>query len=156
MIFHNMDFRNDIKIKNKRASFEYVLLDKFTAGLVLLGTEIKSIRLGKAIINDAFISEIEGELYVRNMHIAEYESGTHGNHIPNRDRKLLLNKTEIKKILKQLRIKGLTAVPTLLFINDKGIAKLNFSLAEGKKLHDKRESLKQRDTERQLKRKQFD
>lgn len=148
-------FKNSVKIKNNRARFEYELLDDFTAGIQLLGTEIKSIRESKANIRDAFVSLLNDEVFVRNMYVAEYEEGTHTNHLPTRDRKLLLTKNEIKKIKKHLLTKGYTAVPTLLFINDDGLAKLKFSLARGKKLHDKREDLKQKDLKRQLQRNDF-
>lgn len=145
-------FENTIRIKNKRARYEYQLFDEYTAGLELQGTEIKSIRESKVNINDAFVQEKNGEMYIRNMYINEYEEGTHNNHEPRRDRKLLLTKREIKKITKQLVIKGQSAVPTLLFINDNGLAKLVFSTAIGKKLYDKREDLKKRDVELNLKR----
>lgn len=143
-------FKNDIKIKNKRASFEFELIDKYSAGISLVGTEIKSIREGKANINDAFVSIMEGEAYVRNMFISEYELGTHYNHVANRDRKLLLTKKEIKKIEKQITIKGYSAVPTLLYLNEKGLAKLDFYTAQGKKLYDKREDLKRKDQQRTI------
>jgi SsrA-binding protein len=146
-------FKNDIKIKNKKARFEYELIDKYVAGLELKGTEIKSIREGKANLNDAFVSLMDEEIYVRNMYIEEYALGTHFNHLPRRDRKLLLQKREIKKIRKHLFTKGYSAVPTLLFINDKGLAKLEFFTARGKKLYDKREDLKKKDVERNLARK---
>ena len=145
-------FKNNIKIKNKRARFEYSLIDKYVAGIELKGTEIKSIRQGKANINDAFVSVLNNEMFVRNMHIDEYELGTHYNHIPKRDRKLLLHKKEIKKVTKHLATKGYTAVPTLLFITDNGFAKLEFYTAQGKKIFDKREDLKKRDVERNLQR----
>ncbi|MBD79774.1 MAG: SsrA-binding protein [Crocinitomicaceae bacterium] len=145
-------FANDIRIKNKRARFEYQLFDQYIAGIQLEGTEIKSIREGKANINDSFVSERNGEMFVRNMYIAEYDQGTHNNHEPRRDRRLLLNKREIKKITKHLILKGQSAIPTLLFINEKGLAKLEFYTAQGKKLHDKREDIKKRDVERNLSR----
>lgn len=147
-------FKNDIKIKNKRARFEYALIDKYVAGIELKGTEIKSIRQGKANINDAFVAPLSNEMFIRNMHIEEYEMGTHSNHLPKRDRKLLLQKREISKIIKQLNTKGYTAVPTLLFINEDGRAKLEFYTAQGKKLYDKREDLKKRDDERSMSRKE--
>ncbi|MCB0481180.1 MAG: SsrA-binding protein SmpB [Flavobacteriales bacterium] len=149
-------FKTDIKIKNKGASYEYELLDKFTAGIKLFGSEIKSIRLGKASINEAYIIVMKDEVFIRNMHIAEYDSANQFNHETNRDRKLLLKKQEIEKIEKHLQNKGLTAIPTLLFLNEKGLAKLNMAVAKGKKLYDKRESLKQKDTERTLNRKDLD
>lgn len=148
----NNRFENTVRIKNKRARYEYTLFDDYVAGLELQGTEIKSIRESKANINDAFVQERAGEMYIRNMYISEYEQGTHNNHEPRRDRKLLLNKREIKKISKHLILKGQSAIPTLLFINENGMAKLAFSTAQGKKLFDKREDLKKRDVELNLKR----
>ncbi len=145
-----------IKIKNKKASFEYHLLDIFTAGIQLQGTEIKSIREGKASLIDAYCSFSGTELYVRNMHIAEYVLGTHYNHEPKRDRKLLLNKKELRKILTKTKEKGLTIIPTLLFINEKGLAKLEIAIAKGKKLYDKRESLKTKTVKRELDRRHED
>lgn len=148
----NKRFSKEVRIKNNRARFEFELSDEFTAGIQLQGTEIKSIRESKANINEAFVSLLGNEVFVRNMFVAEYTEGTYANHIPKRDRKLLLNRTEIKKIRKHLLVKGYTAVPTLLFVNENGLAKLKFSLAKGKKLHDKRESLKQKDLKRQIER----
>jgi SsrA-binding protein len=141
-----------INIRNKKASFEFFLLEKFVAGIVLTGTEIKSLRGGKASINEAYCSFTSGELYVRNMHIAEYDYGTYNNHEPKRERKLLLTRKELKKLQSKLNEKGLTLVPTYLFINDKGLAKLEIALAKGKKLYDKRETLKQKDNKRELER----
>jgi SsrA-binding protein len=143
---------NSINVKNKKASFEYFLLEKFVAGLVLTGTEIKSIRKGKVSINEAYCNFVDGELYVINMHIAEYEYGTYNNHEPKRNRKLLLNAKELKKLKTKLDEKGLTLVPTSLFLNVKGLAKLEIALAKGKKLYDKRETLKQKDTMREIER----
>lgn len=140
-----------INIKNKRATFEYQILDKYVAGLQLSGTEIKSIRNSKAMITDAFCAfKADGALYVRNMHIAEYEFGTYANHEPKRERKLLLNQQELDKLQKKLKDQGLTIVPLRLFINDKGWAKLEIALAKGKKLHDKRNSLKEKSTQRDI------
>lgn len=140
-----------INIKNKRARFEYELLDKYTAGIVLTGTEIKSIRNSKASIAESFCEfNDRGELFVVNMHIDEYKYGTHFNHKPKAERKLLLNKRELKKLEKEVKNSGLTIVPLRLFINDKGYAKLEIALAKGKKLYDKRESIKKRDTNRRL------
>lgn len=141
-----------LKIKNKRASFEYFLTEEFTAGIVLTGTEIKSVREGKANLTDAFCAFVGEELYVRNMHISEYTFGTYSNHEPKRDRKLLLNKRELRKMLTKTREKGLTIIPTLLYINEKGLAKLNIAIAKGKKLYDKRDSLKAKDTKREIER----
>jgi SsrA-binding protein len=141
---------NTISIKNKRAGFEYFLTEEFTAGIVLTGTEIKSVREGKANLTDAFCVFVANELYVRNMHISEYKFGTYSNHEPKRDRKLLLTRRELRKILGKTQEKGLTIVPTLLYINEKGLAKLNIAIAKGKKLYDKRESLKSKDTKREI------
>jgi SsrA-binding protein len=138
-----------IEIKNRKASFEYQFIDTFTAGLVLKGTEMKSIRMGKANISEAHCYIHKGELFVKNMHISPYELGTHYNHEPLRERKLLLQKKELKKIENKLKDVGLTIIATRLFISDNGLAKLNIALAKGKKLYDKRESIKSRDTERQ-------
>ena len=141
----------NINIKNKKAKFEYELLDKYIAGIVLTGTEIKSIRLGKASISESFCEFNDtGELFVINMYIEEYMHGSHYNHKPRGERKLLLNKRELKKLEKEVKNTGLTIVPLRLFINDKGFAKLEIFLAKGKKLIDKRESIKDRDNKRNL------
>ena len=140
-----------INIQNKRARFEYELLDQYTAGLVLTGTEIKSIRLGKATITDSFCEFNErGELFVINMNIQEYAWGTHYNHRPKAERKLLMNKRELRKLEKEVKNVGLTIVPLRVFISDKGYAKLVIALAKGKKLYDKRETIKDRDNKRDL------
>jgi len=136
---------NNITIKNRKAEFEYFLITKFTAGLVLTGTEIKSIRSGKANIQDAYCSFENGELWVHNMHVSEYSHGSYNNHEAKRDRKLLLNKREIKKLLIKLNERGFTIIPTLLYINENGYAKLDIALARGKKKYDKRESIKEKD-----------
>jgi SsrA-binding protein len=141
-----------ITIKNKRAAHEYFLIQEYTAGIQLTGTEIKSIRAGKASIVDAYCSFTGEELFVRNMHIAEYVLGTHYNHEPKRDRKLLLTKRELKKLLTKVKERGFTIVPTVLFINEKGLAKLTISLAKGKHSYDKRETLKQKDIKREIER----
>lgn len=141
---------NLISIKNKRAGFEYYLTEEFTAGMVLTGTEIKSVREGKANLTDAYCVFIGDELFVRNMHISEYKFGTYANHEPKRDRKLLLSRRELRKILTKTREKGLTIIPTLMFVNEKGLAKLNISVAKGKKLYDKRETLKTKDIRREI------
>lgn len=140
----------NISIKNKRASFEYYLIEQFTAGIQLTGTEIKSIRSGKVNISDAFCIFIENEMFVKNMHIAEYEMGTHYNHEPKRDRKLLLNKRELKKLRIKIDEKGFTIIPILMYINDNGFAKLNIALAKGKHSYDKRETLKKKDMQRDI------
>lgn len=140
-----------INIKNKKAKFEYELLDSYIAGIVLSGTEIKSIRLGKASISESFCEFNEkSELFVVNMQIDEYSHGSHYNHMPKAERKLLLNRGELKKLEKEVRNTGLTIVPLNLFINDNGLAKIKIALAKGKKLYDKRESIKDRDNKRDL------
>lgn len=141
-----------IHIKNKKASFEYFLLEKFTAGIVLTGTEIKSLRQGKAALTDAYCVVARGELFVKNLHITEYEYGTCNNHEPKRERKLLLTKRELRKIILKAKDTGVTVVPTLLFINEKGLAKLEIAIARGKKLYDKRETLKGKDIKREMER----
>ena len=142
----------NIYIKNKKAYFEYHILDKYIAGIKLLGTEIKSIREGKANINDAFCTFINGQLYVRNLHIAEYSYGSFYNHEAKRDRILLLNKKELKKLQTRGEEKGLTIVPLALFISERGFAKLEIGLAQGKKTFDKRETMKERDSKIELSR----
>ena len=143
--------QNRIKIQNKRAWFEYEILDQFIAGIILTGTEIKSIRNSKASITESFCEFNEkGELYAVNMYIEEYTFGTRFNHRPRGSRKLLLNKRELKKLYKEVKNSGLTIIPLNLFINDKGYAKMLIALARGKKLFDKRESLKDRDNKRDL------
>jgi SsrA-binding protein len=140
-----------INIQNKKARFEYEFLDQFTAGIVLTGTEIKSIRNSKASIAESFCEFNErGELFAVNMYIEEYAFGTRFNHRPRGSRKLLLNKRELNKLFKQVKNSGLTIVPLKLFINDKGFAKMFIALARGKKLYDKRETLKDRDNKRNL------
>jgi SsrA-binding protein len=137
-----------IEILNRKASFEYFFLDKFIAGIQLSGTEIKSIRLGDANLNDAYCYVHNNEVLVRGMHIAEYSEGTYYNHEPKRDRKLLLNKKEIVKIAKALDDHGVTIIPIKLFISEKGWAKLEISIAKGKKTFDKRDTIKERDIKR--------
>ncbi len=139
-----------ISIRNKKASFEYFLTEEFTAGIILSGTEIKSVREGKANLTDAYCQFIGAELFVKNLHISEYKYGTYANHEPKRDRKLLLSKRELRKLLTKTDEKGLTIIPTLLFINEKGLAKLKIAIAKGKKNYDKRETLKTKDTQREI------
>lgn len=139
-----------ISIKNKKASYLYYLSDELEAGIVLTGTEIKSIREGKVSFVDAYCTFVKGELYVRGMHISEYSYGTHYNHEPKRDRKLLLNRRELKKLETKTKEKGFTIVPVVLYINEKGIAKLKIALAKGKQLFDKRDTLKKKDLQRQI------
>jgi SsrA-binding protein len=141
------------EIRNKKAHFRFFLEDEFVAGIQLTGTEIKSIRSGKASIVEAFCKMKKGELYVVNMYIAEYENGGYINHKPKRDRKLLLNKSELLKLDRKLRDQSATIVPLEVFINDKGLAKMKIALARGKKLHDKRDDLKTKDLKRELDRK---
>jgi SsrA-binding protein len=141
---------NGIVIKNKKAYHEYFLLQEVTAGIQLTGTEIKSIRDGKASIVDAYCTFSGTELYVRNMHISEYFQGTYNNHEPKRDRKLLLTKRELNKLLVKVKEKGLTIIPIVLFINEKGLAKLTIALAKGKHSYDKRDTLKQKDIQREI------
>ena len=148
----------NINIKNKRARFEFELLDQFKAGIVLSGTEIKSIRLGKASIAESFCEfNDKGELFVINMQIDEYSHGSHYNHKPKAERKLLLNKRELRKLEKEVKTSGLTIVPLNVFLDERGRAKMNIALAKGKKLYDKRETMKDRDNKRELDRvkKQF-
>lgn len=143
--------QKNINIQNKKARFQYEILDKYTAGIVLTGTEIKSIRSGKASITESFCEFSEnGELFVVNMTIQEYAFGNYYNHKPKATRKLLLNKKELKKLNKEVQNTGLTIIPLNLFLNDKGFAKLNIALAKGKKLFDKRETIKDRDNKRNL------
>lgn len=140
-----------MNIQNKRARFEYELIDEFTAGIVLTGTEIKSLRNSKASISESFCEFNEkGELFTVNMNIEEYAYGTRFNHRPKAQRKLLLNKKELKKLHKEVKNSGLTIVPLRLFINDKGFAKMRIALARGKKLYDKRETIKDRENKRDL------
>ncbi|MGJ1264744.1 MULTISPECIES: SsrA-binding protein SmpB [Sphingobacterium] len=145
-----MTLAANINIKNKRASFEYHLLDKYIAGLQLLGTEIKSIREGKANINDSFCAFFEKGLYIRNMHIAEYSHGSFYNHEAKRDRQLLLTKRELKKLRAKGDEKGFTIVPLRIFVNERGFAKVEIALAQGKKDFDKRDTIKDRDAKREL------
>jgi SsrA-binding protein len=141
---------NSVNIRNKRARFEYHLEDVFEAGLVLGGTEIKSIRNSKASIIEAFCVFSNGEMFIRNMYINEYENGSFYNHKPRGDRKLLLNKKELNKLEKWLKDKGNAVIPLKVFINDKGWAKLQIACAKGKKLHDKRDDLKAKDDQREM------
>nr|WP_317632585.1 SsrA-binding protein SmpB [uncultured Flavobacterium sp.] len=139
-----------VNILNKRAKFDYEFLEKYTAGIVLTGTEIKSIRLGKASIAESFCEFHGLELFMINSHVEEYSYGTHYNHKAKSERKLLLNKRELKSLHKSLQNKGLTIVPIRLFTSEKGLAKVEIALAKGKKNYDKRESIKERDTQRDL------
>ncbi|WP_228851955.1 SsrA-binding protein SmpB [Aegicerativicinus sediminis] len=143
--------QNKVNIKNKRAKFEYEILDTYTAGIVLSGTEIKSIRNSRASIAESFCEfNDKEELFVINMTIEEYSHGTHYNHRPKAERKLLLNRRELKNLQKDVSTKGLTIVPLRLYINENGLAKLEIALARGKKLYDKRDSIKDRESKRRL------
>ncbi|AHM63081.1 ssrA-binding protein [Flammeovirgaceae bacterium 311] len=148
-------FAKTVNIKNKRAGFEYEFLEKFVAGISLQGTEIKSIRQSKVNMQDAHCGFEREEMYVYNLHISPYEEGNIYNHEPMRPRKMLLKKKEISRLKVKVEEKGLTIIPTRLFINDKGLAKLEIALARGKKLHDKRDSIKERDMARELSRMKF-
>lgn len=148
-------FSNNVNIKNRKASFEYEFVDKYVAGLVLKGTEIKSIKEGKASLQEAYCYISKGEMFIKGMHIAVYEQGTFNNHEPLRERKLLLNRVELDKIEAKSQEKGLTIIPTRLYINEKGYAKLELALAKGKKIHDKRNSIKDKDAKRELERNRY-
>ncbi len=139
-----------VNIRNKKARFEYHLMDIYVAGMQLTGTEIKSIRKSKASIMESYCVYDKGEVWIRNMHITEYDNASFYNHRPRTDRKLLLNKKEIKEIAKFLSVKGNTLIPLKLFISDKGWAKLEIATAQGKKLHDKRHDLKEKDDKREM------
>ena len=141
---------NTVNIKNKRAAFDYFLLDKFTAGIVLTGTEIKSIRMGKASLVDTYCIINHGEVWVKNMYVSQYKEGSYNNHIERRDRKLLLNKKEIRKIGASVKTPGFSIVPTLLFIDERGLAKLDIHIVRGKKEFDKRETLKEKEDRKDI------
>ena len=139
-----------VDIRNKRATFDYIVLDRYTAGSVLTGTEIKSIRAGKAGLVDTFCYIHNGEVWVKNMYVAEYDRGSYGNHLPRRDRKLLLNRREIRALAEATKAPGFTLVPLRLFINDDGRAKVDVALCRGKKEFDKRASLREKDDRREM------
>lgn len=141
---------NTINIKNRKARFEYEILDKYVAGIKLAGTEIKAIRQGKASIAESFCEFQDHELYVINMHVEEYSHATHFNHNPKSERKLLLQRRELRKLEKEVKNSGLTIIPLRVFINDRGLAKMQIALAKGKKLYDKRETIKDRESKRKL------
>ena len=141
---------NRINIKNKRAYFDYEIIEKFIAGIVLTGTEIKSVRAGKISLSDSYCTVYGGEIYVKGMQISSYKYGSFNNHIPERDKKLLLQKSEIRRLVRKTKESGNTIIALRVFISNKGYAKLEIGLAKGKKLYDKRETLKQKDTKRQL------
>ncbi len=148
-------FSNDISIKNRKAKFEYEFIDTYIAGLVLKGTEIKSIREGKVTLQDGYCYFKKGELYSKGVHISPYTQGSFYNHEETRERKLLLNKQELNKLETKMNEKGLTIIPTKLFINSRGLAKLEIALAKGKKIHDKRDSIKDKDVKREMERMKF-
>jgi len=147
-----MKIHNKVTIENRKARFHYELLDRYEAGIQLYGTEIKAIRLTKVSIAESFCQFKDDELYIVNMMIHEYDLGTHNNHKPRRDRKLLLQRKELNKLIRKTKETGLTIVPLKLYINDRGFCKISISLAKGKKLHDKRESIKQKDIQRDMQR----
>ncbi|GAB3987062.1 SsrA-binding protein [Spirosoma daeguense] len=144
-----------VDVRNRRASFEYAFLETYTAGIVLTGTEIKSIRQGKVNLQDAYCLILNDEMFIRQMSISVYTEGTHYNHEPLRERKLLLTKREIKRLTEKLKDQGLTIVPVRLFTNERGFAKLEIALAKGKKLYDKRDSIKERDVTRDMQRERY-
>ncbi|MBL3657426.1 SsrA-binding protein SmpB [Fulvivirga sediminis] len=148
-------FSNNINIKNRKARYEYEFIDTYIAGMALKGTEIKSIREGKVNLMDGYCYFSKGELFVKGIHITPYAQGSFYNHETNRDRKLLLKKKELDKIEIKINEKGLTLIPSRLFINDRGLAKLEVALAKGKKLHDKRNTIKEKDTKRELEKIKF-
>ncbi len=141
-----------MELRNKSATFEYFIEDKFDAGMVLTGTEVKSLREGRVSFNDSYCLIDRGEMYVKGLHIAHYSFGSYSNHPPVRDRKLLLKKKELSRITQKLKDKGFTIIPLKIYFNERGFAKMQIGLAKGKKLHDKRESVKQRESEREIKR----
>jgi len=142
--------KSDIRILNKKAKFEYIILDRYTAGIQLFGTEIKSIREGKASLVDSWCAIEHGEMYVKQMHIAEYRFGSYANHESKRDRKLLLQRREIRKIERATKETGKTIIPLCLFINENGLAKLEIAVCQGKHTYDKRQSLREADDKRQM------
>jgi len=145
-----MSLQNKINIRNKKASFNYEFIDTYTAGIALTGTEVKSIRLGKASLSESYCYMHSRELWTKGMHISEYNFGSYNNHTPTRERKLLLKKKELEKIEECLKVKGNTVIITQLFINDRGWIKANIATARGKKLYDKREDIKNKDAKREL------
>lgn len=144
--------KKQIEIVNRRAKFEYHFVDTYEAGLVLQGTEIKSIRQGNANLSDAYCYFKDGELYIKSMYIAEYENGTYANHEARRTRKILLHRRELKKLERRVKEKGMTIVPYRLYLSDRGIAKLEIALTQGKKSYDKRQTIKERDSKREMSR----
>ena len=150
-----LEFQKNLNIRNKKASFEYHFIDKYIAGIVLTGSEIKSIRLGKVNLQDAYCTFLNGELFVKEMHISPYVMAKEINHEPKRERKLLLSKRELRKLETKNKEKGLTIIPIRIFLNDRGLAKLEIALAKGKKLYDKRVDIKEKDLKREMDRLKF-
>ena len=148
----NNNHSNTVNIKNRKATFDYEIIETFTAGIVLTGTEIKSIRLGKCGLTDTYCMVINGEIWVKNMYIAEYSFGSYNNHTTHRDRKLLLNRKEIRHIARDVQVAGVSVVPLRLFINERGLAKLVIAIARGKRQYDKRQSIKEREDKRDISR----
>ena len=147
--------KKTVNIQNRRASYEYHFLNKYTAGIMLTGTEIKSVREGNVNLTDGFCSFLNGELWLSQVHIAKFTEGTYNNHEPTRTRKLLLNKRELTQLKKKSEEQGVTIIPTRLFINERGFAKIDIALAKGKKLYDKREDIKERDVKREMQRERY-
>lgn len=146
----NKEIKGQIRIANKKASFLYNLVKKYSAGIMLRGTEVKAVRMGRVSINEAFCYFRKSELYIKNMNVGEYDFGTYLNHIPNRERKLLLKKSEINQLLIKVKERGLTIVPVELSINERGFIKIEISLAQGKKVFDKRDAIKNKDNKREM------
>jgi SsrA-binding protein len=146
----SMKLASNIRIENRKARFEYIILDRYTAGIQLFGTEIKSIREGKASLVDSWCQVVNGELFIKQMHIAEYRFGSYANHEAKRDRKLLLHRKEIRKLARATQDTGKTIVPLLLYINEKGLAKVEIALCQGKRTYDKRQSLREADDKREV------
>lgn len=146
---------NTINIRNKRATFDFELIEKFNAGIVLQGTEIKSLRMGKATLVDAYCYFVNEELWIKNMNISEYKDGTYNNHITRRERKLLLQRKELRRLDRKVKETGLAIIPTRLFINESGFAKIQIAIAKGKKSFDKRQTLREKDDKRQMDRKKM-
>lgn len=146
--------KNNIQIKNKKAFHDFEIIEKFIAGIVLVGTEVKSVRLGKVSLNDSYCYFVKNELFVRNMQITEYSFASFSNHVAGRERKLLLNRSELKRLERKVRETGLTLIPLRIFFTDKGLVKMEIGLARGRKLYDKRETIKLKDTKRQFDRTQ--
>lgn len=141
---------NRINIRNRRATFDYELIERFVAGIQLVGTEIKSIRQGRASLVDSYCYFVKEELWIKGLNISEYFYGTYNNHIPDRERKLLLQRKELNKLIRRTKESGLTIIPVRLFINNNGLAKVEIALAKGKRQYDKRESIKQKDASREM------